>query len=159
MLEIYKCLTRLAISSGIKDLADERLEQLFWSRFGDQEILSQRFVCKELGQKRNARDEQVNKMFDSFVTHFADYLRAESLAGAIRRSGGADDVGVVEIASAFNVNPSERAISNLLELHGFDSSGVNKLNRRANEEFWNVKSHAKLDVSDGLEVSEMQTLD
>jgi len=159
MLEIYKCLTRLAISSGIKDLADERLEQLFWSRFGDQELRSQRFACEEMGKKRNARDEQVNKMFDSFVIHFDDYLRAESLAGAIRRAGDDDEVGVIEIAKTFNVNPSENAIANLLELHGFDSSGVSKLNRRTNSDFWNVKSHAKLDVSDGLEVSEMQTLD
>ena len=135
MHEIFFALTRLAISSGVKDLADERLERIFWERFGKAELEMQRHICLEHGKARSSRDDMVDNMLTSFMGHVADYFRAEAIAGAIRRNtvGNDSEIGLTQIASDFGVTFTggpEKSLAELLERHGFDGSQVWRLNKR-----------------------------
>ncbi len=156
MHEIFFALTRLAISSGVKDLADERLERIFWERFGNAELAMQRHICEELGKNRTFRDGMVDNMLTSFVNHFADYFRAEAIAGAIRRNtvGNDSEIGLTQIASDFGVTFTggpEKSLAELLERHGFDGSQVWRLNKRSNnDEFVHKLNVAKTLLDNGF---------
>lgn len=146
MFEIFAAMTRLAISSNIKDLADEKLERIFWERFGNAELAMQRHICEEIGKARTARDAMVDNMLTSFVSHVADYFRAEAIAGAVRRNTVSEDseIGLTQIASDFGVTFTggpEKSLADLLERHGFDGSQVWKLNKRSNNDEFIHKLH------------------
>jgi hypothetical protein len=135
MNDIFAAMTRLAISSGIRDLADERLESIFWERFGNAELAMQRHICLEIGKNRTARDAMVDNMLTSFMGWVADYFRAASIAASIRRNTVDDDseIGLTHIAYSFGVTFTggpEKSLADLLERHGFDGSQVWRLNKR-----------------------------
>lgn len=157
--EIFSALTRIAISSGISDLADPRLETLFWKRFGDAELRSQRATCRELGVKTNARDQMVDKMFDSFVGWVSEYFRAKALyQAAVRNCGSDSEIGPNAIAASFDVkfgsDPSYY-MKKLLSKHGFQVWPIDRLTER--HDVGTFVCHAKtVDTLDDVEsISEM----
>lgn len=156
---IFGALTRIAISSGISDLADPRLETLFWKRFGNAELKSQRATCKELGVKANARDAMVDKMYDSFIGWVSDYFRARAVYQTANRNLVDDErIGPSVIAESFDIKFSSdpsRSMKNLLEKHGFDSSCIGKLTEKPL--VGTFVCHSKVDTSDEVEKpSEME---